>query len=139
MVGFVNHYDYFSILMWKMFEGDFFDCGDDACDGPGPPPKFHLPPPPRPPFMQDLNAVLGTTIECSEDGLFDLDVCAAIPVSFTFNLFPSMSLQCKNSISYHVHSYGLFQPVPNIYNSNVGNDETRIPVDFQPKFGFNSH
>lgn len=32
--------------------------------------------------MQDLNAVLGTTIECSEDGLYDLDVCAAIPVSF---------------------------------------------------------
>lgn len=77
--------------MWKMFESDFFECGDDACDGPGPPPKFHLPPPPRPPFMQDLNAVLGTTIECSEDGLFDLDVCAAIPVSFIlrfdFNCF----------------------------------------------------
>lgn len=72
--------------MWKMFESDFFDCGDDACDGPGPPPKFHLPPPPRPPFMQDLNAVLGTTIECSEDGMFDLDVCAAIPVSFFSSL-----------------------------------------------------
>lgn len=73
--------------MWKMFESDFFDCGDDACDGPGPPPKFHLPPPPRPPFMQDLNAVLGTTIECSEDGMFDLDVCAAIPVSLFFFFF----------------------------------------------------
>lgn len=68
--------------MWKMFESDFLgECGDDACDGPGPPPKFHLPPPPRPPFMQDLNAVLGTNIECTEDPAFDMDVCAAFPVS----------------------------------------------------------
>lgn len=66
-----------------MFENDFFECGDDVCDGPGPPPKFQMPPPPRPPFMQDLNAVLGTTIECTEDGQFDLDVCAAIPVSLS--------------------------------------------------------
>lgn len=68
--------------MWKMFESDFFgECGDDACDGPGPPPKFQLPPPPRPPFLQDLNTVLGTNIECSDDPAFDMDVCAAIPVS----------------------------------------------------------
>ena len=77
-----------------MFDNDFFECGDDACDGPGPPPKFHMPPPPRPPFLQDLNAALGTTIECSEDGLFDLDVCAAIPVSLAHRY-------AKNTLEVH--------------------------------------
>lgn len=71
-----------------MFENEFFDCGNDACDGPGAPPKFNLPPPPRPSFMQDLNAALGTTIECTDDTVFDMDVCAAFPVSLTIILYP---------------------------------------------------
>lgn len=55
------------------------ECGDDACDGPGPPPQFHIPPPPRPPFIQEL--VSG--IECTEDSVPEMDICAAIPVSIT--------------------------------------------------------
>lgn len=61
-------------LMWEMFDTDF-DCGTE-CGGPGPPPKFLLPPPPRPPFMQDLQDT-----QCSEDPIHDGDVCDAIPVS----------------------------------------------------------
>lgn len=90
-----------------MFEGDFFDCGNDVCDGPGPPPKFHLPPPPRPPFMQDLNAVLGTTIECSEDAVFDMDVCAAFPVSFFFFITSIFDLENDFS-SYRLIRFTLF-------------------------------
>uniref|UniRef100_A0A336MB75 CSON014668 protein n=1 Tax=Culicoides sonorensis TaxID=179676 RepID=A0A336MB75_CULSO len=47
------------------------DC--DECGGPGPPPEFLIPPPPRPPFMHDL-------VKCSEDSYMpDADMCEAIP------------------------------------------------------------
>lgn len=57
--------------MWEMFDPDF-ECGDD-CGGPGPPPEFLIPPPPRPPFLHEL-------IKCSEDPLPDIEMCEAIPV-----------------------------------------------------------
>lgn len=67
--------------MWNMFEDDFM-CGTDTCDGPGPPPKFHVPPPPRPPFMQSATDSISTDgIECSEDSFADIEMCAAFPVS----------------------------------------------------------
>ncbi|XP_038116713.1 putative uncharacterized protein DDB_G0286901 [Culex quinquefasciatus] len=37
------------------------DCGQDECGGPGPPPEFLIPPPPRPPFLAEL-------ANCNEDG-----------------------------------------------------------------------
>lgn len=43
------------------------------CDCPGPPPEFLLPPPPRPPFLQD-------SIYCTEDSL-PIETCDALPVS----------------------------------------------------------
>ncbi|GLV39715.1 pxb [Carabus blaptoides fortunei] len=52
--------------MWAMETG----AGD--CDCPGPPPEFLLPPPPRPPFLQDMY--------CSEDPLPDLETCDALPL-----------------------------------------------------------
>lgn len=66
--------------MWNMFDDNFFECNKDTCDGPGPPPKFHIPPPPRPPFMQDLFAGM----DCNEDPLADVDMCAAFPVRIFF-------------------------------------------------------
>lgn len=67
--------------MWNMFEGDF-ECGTDACDGPGPPPKFHIPPPARPPFMQSPgDSTSANGIECNEDTFADIEMCAAFPVS----------------------------------------------------------
>lgn len=56
-----------------------FDCGIDACDGPGPPPKFMIPPPPRPPSMHDTNLL--ANFECNEDPIADVNMCAAFPVS----------------------------------------------------------
>jgi len=58
--------------MWEMFDSDFDECDNDDC-GPGPPPEFTLPPPPRPEFLQDF--------KCSEDALTDFEMCEAIPVS----------------------------------------------------------
>lgn len=55
-----------------MLDSDL-DCGDE-CGGPGPPPEFLIPPPPRPPFLQELT-------KCSEDPLPDVEMCEAIPVS----------------------------------------------------------
>lgn len=49
------------------------DSPDYECDCPGPPPEFRLPPPPRPPFLQDG--------DCSEGPLADLETCEAVPVS----------------------------------------------------------
>lgn len=64
-----------------MFEDDF-ECGTDACDGPGSPPKFHIPPPPRPSFMQSAaDSTNANAIECSEDSFADIEMCAAFPVS----------------------------------------------------------
>lgn len=58
--------------MWAM------DGGGADCDCPGPPPEFLLPPPPRPPFLQD--------VYCSEDPLPDLETCDALPVSSFYHL-----------------------------------------------------
>lgn len=58
--------------LWDM------DSADYECDCPGPPPPvFHLPPPPRPPFLHEL-------ADCSEAPLLDLETCDAMPVSPTF-------------------------------------------------------
>ncbi|KAL1403147.1 hypothetical protein pipiens_005788 [Culex pipiens pipiens] len=46
--------------MWEMLDLDL-DCGQDECGGPGPPPEFLIPPPPRPPFLAEL-------ANCNEDG-----------------------------------------------------------------------
>lgn len=71
------------------------ECGDDVCDGPGPPPQFHIPPPPRPPFLQEL--VSG--IECTEDSVPDMDICAAIPVSTNF-FFHQFLLSKTNRLAF---------------------------------------
>ncbi|KAK7793452.1 hypothetical protein R5R35_001179 [Gryllus longicercus] len=52
--------------LWDM------DGADYECDCPGPPPEFRLPPPPRPPFLQES--------DCSEGPLLDLETCDAVPV-----------------------------------------------------------
>lgn len=77
--------------MWEMLDPDL-ECGNE-CGGPGPPPEFRIPPPPRPPFLAELS-------NCNEDGgvggsvaamlgpggsatspFGDGDMCEAIPVS----------------------------------------------------------
>lgn len=69
--------------MWKMFDDNImFDC--DECGGPlGAPPKFMIPPPPRPPSMAATLAA-----NCNEEEMalkakqaWDNDMCEAIPVS----------------------------------------------------------
>lgn len=69
-----NNNNFFPLvyLMWEMFDPDF-DCGNEC--GPGPPPVFFIPAPPRPPFLSELT-------KCSEDVLIDIEMCEAIPVSF---------------------------------------------------------
>lgn len=64
--------------MWEMFDSDTIssECGNE-CWGPGPPPEFLVPPPPRPPFLQELMST-----KCTEDPLPDIEMCEAIPVSF---------------------------------------------------------
>lgn len=72
--------------MWEMLDPDL-DCGNE-CGGPGPPPEFLIPPPPRPPFLAELS-------NCNEDGPVaamlgpggpfagggaDGDMCEAIPI-----------------------------------------------------------
>jgi hypothetical protein len=64
--------------MWEMLESDG-EC--DECGGIGPPPKFLIPPPPRPPFLQELSN------DCSEDPLPDIEMCDAISVSKLNNKF----------------------------------------------------
>ena len=59
--------------LWDM------DSADYECDCPGPPPEFRIPPPPRPPFLQDTS---GT--DCSETPLLDLETCDAVPVSCSY-------------------------------------------------------
>lgn len=69
--------------MWELLNDqdhylDVFhvDC-DDECSGPGPPPVFRLPPPPRPPFLQ-------VSSHCTDDPLPDIEICDAMPfVSLT--------------------------------------------------------
>ncbi|XP_055639892.1 uncharacterized protein DDB_G0283357 [Toxorhynchites rutilus septentrionalis] len=68
--------------MWEMVDPDL-ECGNE-CGGPGPPPEFLIPPPPRPPFLAELS-------NCNEDGpvaamlgpgspFADGDMCEAIPI-----------------------------------------------------------
>lgn len=69
--------------MWKMFD-DIIECSE--CGGAlGPPPKFMVPPPPRPPSM----AVYEASANCNEEEMalraqqaWDNDMCEAIPVSY---------------------------------------------------------
>lgn len=64
------------------YESDFeLEC--DEC-GPGPPPVFNIPPPPRPEFLQNE---LGASTICSENSLSDYDMCEAIPVSYFISFF----------------------------------------------------
>lgn len=57
-----------------MIDSDFdIECGNE-CFGPGPPPEFRIPPPPRPPFLQEIS-------KCTEEPLADFEMCQAIPVS----------------------------------------------------------
>jgi hypothetical protein len=59
-------------------ESDFdLEC-DNEC-GPGPPPVFNIPPPPRPDFLHNE---LSAAAACSENSLSDYEMCEAIPVSF---------------------------------------------------------
>ncbi|XP_035892112.1 putative uncharacterized protein DDB_G0282133 [Anopheles stephensi] len=70
--------------MWEMLDPDL-ECGNE-CGGPGPPPEFLVPPPPRPPFLAEL-------VNCNEEqlqqtpfgggasGAFaDVDMCEAFPI-----------------------------------------------------------
>ncbi|XP_055544899.1 transcription factor mef2A [Wyeomyia smithii] len=78
--------------MWEMLDPDL-ECGNE-CGGPGPPPEFRIPPPPRPPFLADLD-------NCNEDGpvtamlgpgspFNDGDMCQAIPIlDASFHSSPS--------------------------------------------------
>lgn len=70
--------------MWSM------EAAGADCDCPGPPPEFLLPPPPRPPFLQD--------VYCSEDPIPDIETCDALPVSSSF-----LSLLTQN-----LNSVGMF-------------------------------
>lgn len=66
-------------LMWKMFDTDL-DCSiNSLCGDGGPgPPKFHIPPPPRPAF---LISSINSDTQCSENPSMDMETCAALPVS----------------------------------------------------------
>ncbi|XP_059622111.1 uncharacterized protein LOC132265437 [Phlebotomus argentipes] len=57
--------------MWEMLDSDL-ECGSE-CGGPGPPPEFVIPPPPRPPFLHDVAS-------CTEDPLPNIEMCEAIPI-----------------------------------------------------------
>lgn len=70
--------------MWEMLEPEL-ECGNE-CWGPGPPPEFLIPPPPRPPFLQEL------TSKCTEDPLPDIEMCEAIPVSTSILLHPFLQI-----------------------------------------------
>lgn len=66
--------------MWKMFD-DTIDC-NECGGGLGPPPKFMIPPPPRPPSVYEAS------VNCNEQEMalraqqvWDNDMCDAIPVS----------------------------------------------------------
>ncbi|XP_065331493.1 uncharacterized protein pxb isoform X2 [Cloeon dipterum] len=59
--------------MWESLEESMELNGSEVdCDCPGPPPEFRLPPPPRPPFLQEPH--------CSENSLSEFEVCDAVPV-----------------------------------------------------------
>ncbi|XP_059473328.1 uncharacterized protein LOC132195391 isoform X2 [Neocloeon triangulifer] len=59
--------------MWESLEASMELNGSEVdCDCPGPPPEFRLPPPPRPPFLQEPH--------CSENALSEFETCDAVPV-----------------------------------------------------------
>ncbi|XP_073842897.1 putative Hedgehog signaling attenuator pxb [Musca autumnalis] len=85
--------------MWKMFD-DIIECSE--CGGAlGPPPKFMIPPPPRPPSM----AVYEASVNCNEEEMalraqqaWDNDMCEAIPI-LDASLYSSQSLQTSAMIA----------------------------------------
>ncbi|XP_037826990.1 GATA zinc finger domain-containing protein 7 [Lucilia sericata] len=85
--------------MWKMFD-DIIECNE--CGGPlGPPPKFMVPPPPRPPSMASYDA----STNCNEEEMalkaqqaWDNDMCEAIPI-LDASLYSSQSLQTSAMIA----------------------------------------
>lgn len=82
--------------MWEMIDSDFdIDCGNEC--GPGPPPMFRIPPPPRPPFLQEVS-------KCSEDALNDYEMCEAIPVSSS-----SFIKNILNLCTQYLRQFGNFQ------------------------------
>jgi hypothetical protein len=52
-----------------MYEPDYENCAN--C--PGPPPHFHLPPPPRPDFVEFY--------KCPDNSINDYSICGALNVS----------------------------------------------------------
>lgn len=83
--------------MWEMFESDYdLECDNDC--GPGPPPIFNLPPPPRPDFLSDLD-------KCSENSLSYLEMCEAIPVSWNTLMHFKFAL---------MHSKYIFEGIRNV-------------------------
>ncbi|XP_055854803.1 probable serine/threonine-protein kinase DDB_G0282963 [Episyrphus balteatus] len=87
--------------MWEMYE-DHIEC--DECGGPGPPPKFMIPPPPRPPSLD--YGIINTN--CNEEEMalkaaasaqsWDSDMCEAIPI-LDASLYSSQSLQTSAIIA----------------------------------------
>ncbi|XP_037955687.1 protein kinase 4 [Teleopsis dalmanni] len=84
--------------MWKMVD-DIIEC--DECGSPlGPPPQFLIPPPPRPPFLDEQNLN-----RCNEEELirkaqqyWEQDMCEAIPI-FDASFYSSQSLQTSAMIA----------------------------------------
>jgi len=76
-----------------MFDNEMFGC--DECGGYAePPPQFNLPPPPKPPTLNDYSSIsdcIELEIEMSLKSLqnWDIDMCKALPVSVTFILLLS--------------------------------------------------
>ncbi|KAI9580212.1 probable serine/threonine-protein kinase DDB_G0276461 [Glossina fuscipes] len=87
--------------MWKMFD-DMIECNE--CGGPlGPPPKFTIPPPPRPPAISDYTP--SNAHNCNEEEMalkaqqaWDNDMCEAIPI-LDASLYSSQSLQTSAMIA----------------------------------------
>ncbi|XP_065354685.1 GATA zinc finger domain-containing protein 14 [Calliphora vicina] len=85
--------------MWKMFD-DIIECNE--CGGPlGPPPKFTVPPPPRPPSMAAYEA----STNCNEEEMalkaqqaWDNDMCEAMPI-LDASFYSSQSLQTSAMIA----------------------------------------
>lgn len=59
--------------MWEMLDSAYDECGNE-CWGPGPPPVFLIPPPPRPTFLQE-------STKCIQELPTDAEMCEAMPVS----------------------------------------------------------
>ncbi len=64
--------------MWEMLDTAYEECGNEC--GPGPPPVFLVPPPPRPTFLQE-------STKCIQELPADADMCDVMPVSLFFIFF----------------------------------------------------